>query len=142
MSGRNNWRFAGIGPRERKPHKVPSPAEAPSIDAAPEAKRRRKLNRPMKEVDRLKDAVDRRELNPRQGAHFPHRGPTARNFLMTQDGDAALPWRPLSPSWLLSADVRVFERVYEPLQQFGSRLVALFFALAEDWNGHLQRGLL
>jgi hypothetical protein len=44
MSGRDNWRFAGIGPRERKPRNVPSPAEAPSIEAAPEAKRRRKLN--------------------------------------------------------------------------------------------------
>ena len=30
-----------IGPRERKPRAVPSPAEAPSIEAAPEAKRRR-----------------------------------------------------------------------------------------------------
>jgi hypothetical protein len=52
MSGRDSWRFAGIGPRERKPHAVASPAEAPSIEAAPEAKRRRKLNRLMKEVDK------------------------------------------------------------------------------------------
>jgi hypothetical protein len=52
MSGRDNWRFAAIGPREHKPRKVPSPAEAPSIEAAPEAKRRRKLNRLMKEVDK------------------------------------------------------------------------------------------
>ena len=52
MSGRDNWRFAGIGPRERKPRAVPPPAEAPSIEAAPEAKRRRKLNRLMKEVDK------------------------------------------------------------------------------------------
>src|SRR5262249_32399012 len=53
-----------------------------------------------------------------------------------------LPWRPLSPSSPLSADVHVFERVFEPLQQFGSILVALFFALAEGWNGHRQSGLL
>ena len=46
-----------IGPRERKPRAVPSRAEAPSIEAAPEAKRRRKLNRLMQEVDRQKDAV-------------------------------------------------------------------------------------
>jgi len=54
MSGRDNWRYAGIGPRERKPCAVPSPAGAPSIEAAPEAKPRRKLNRLMKEVDRQK----------------------------------------------------------------------------------------
>jgi hypothetical protein len=41
MSGGDNWRFAGLGPRERK-----------TIEAAPEAKRRRKLNRMMKEVGR------------------------------------------------------------------------------------------
>jgi hypothetical protein len=48
----DNWRFAGIGPRERRPRAVPSPAEATSIEAAPEAKRRRKLNRLMKQLDR------------------------------------------------------------------------------------------
>jgi len=30
MSGRDNWRFVGIGPRERKPRAVPSPAETPA----------------------------------------------------------------------------------------------------------------
>jgi len=52
MSGRDNWRFAAIGPRERKPHAVASLAKAPSIEAEPEAKRRHKLNRLMKEVDK------------------------------------------------------------------------------------------
>jgi hypothetical protein len=41
-----------IGPRERKPRAVPSPAEAPSIEAAPKQNAGRKLNRLMKEVDR------------------------------------------------------------------------------------------
>jgi hypothetical protein len=35
-----------------QPYAVPSPAEAQSIEAALEAKRRRKLNRLMKEVDK------------------------------------------------------------------------------------------
>jgi hypothetical protein len=52
MSGRDNWRFAAIGARKHKPRAVPSLAAAPSIEGAPEAKRRRNLNRLMKQVGR------------------------------------------------------------------------------------------
>jgi hypothetical protein len=50
--GRDEWRFAGSARGSAKPRTVPSLAKAPSIEAAPEAKHRRKLNRLMKEVDK------------------------------------------------------------------------------------------
>ena len=57
----------------------PAALPAPGGHSPEKLSSKSKPNRLMKEVDRQRTPRTDGELDPRQGSHFPYRGPTARN---------------------------------------------------------------